>query len=399
VPPRAVDLVLDALATRLTEGYAAAAPLLTKAFDAILALVPGTDDVGQVLWLMGNRAGGIIASELLDFEAASALGNRQVQLARDTGALVQLQFALNYGAQNEVLARDLAAAQAAIDEDHLIAEVSGNPPVAYTGMVLAGFRGQEAPATELIAATSDAASARGQGRVVAFANYARAVLYNGLGRHDAARDAARVVFEGDFVGYRVLAAIELAEAASRTGGSALLADTLAWSAERAAPHPPTPRSASKPACAPCPPRATPPTSTTARPSTTSPAHPCASTSPAPTCCTANGSAARATASTPARTCAPPTNPLPMGIEAFADRARRELLATGETVRKRTPEPTDDLTPQELQIARLAREGFSNPEIGTRLFLSPRTIEWHLRKVFTKLAITSRRQLRTVPPFR
>ncbi len=82
----------------------------------------------------------------------------------------------------------------------------------------------------------------------------------------------------------------------------------------------------------------------------------------------------------------------MGIDAFAERARRELAATGEKVRKRTVETRDELTPQEAQIARLARDGLSNPEIGARLFLSPRTVEWHLRKVFTKLGIRSRREL-------
>jgi DNA-binding NarL/FixJ family response regulator len=82
----------------------------------------------------------------------------------------------------------------------------------------------------------------------------------------------------------------------------------------------------------------------------------------------------------------------IGMEAFAERARQELQATGEKVRKRTVEARDDLTPQERQIARLARDGLSNPEIGARLFLSPRTVEWHLRNVFTKLGIQSRREL-------
>ena len=87
----------------------------------------------------------------------------------------------------------------------------------------------------------------------------------------------------------------------------------------------------------------------------------------------------------------------VGMEAFAERARRELMATGETVRKRTVETLDDLTPQEAQIGRLAAGGFTNPEIGAQLFLSPRTVEWHLRKVFGKLGISSRRQLRTALP--
>jgi DNA-binding NarL/FixJ family response regulator len=85
--------------------------------------------------------------------------------------------------------------------------------------------------------------------------------------------------------------------------------------------------------------------------------------------------------------------------AFAERARRELMATGEKVRKRTPEASasDELTPQERQIALLVRDGLSNPEVGARLFLSARTVEWHLRKVFAKLSISSRRQLRDALP--
>ena len=83
----------------------------------------------------------------------------------------------------------------------------------------------------------------------------------------------------------------------------------------------------------------------------------------------------------------------MGMDGFAERTRRELLATGATVRQRTADATEQLTEQEALIARLARDGMSNPEIGARLFISPRTVEWHLRKVFTKLGVSSRRQLR------
>ncbi|MEV6638865.1 AAA family ATPase [Amycolatopsis sp. NPDC051371] len=392
VPPSAADLVLDALATRLTAGYQAAAPLLTSAVEAVQALDIATEDADRVLWLLGNRAGGTIAAEVLDFAAGRALAARQVQLARDTGALVQLQFALNFLANHELLAGDLAAAETMVEEDRLLAGVTGGPPVGYSAILLAALRGREAPAAELIAATAKQAAARGQERVVTFADYANSVLCNGLGRHDAARDAARRVFERDAVGHQALATAELAEAASRTGDSSLVAAAFERLEVRAA--------------------ATPNAWT-------------------------RGLAARLRAlagieperhhresidllaGTPLRVEVARGHLLhgewlrreghrvearehlrtahdllaAMGLEAFADRARRELLATGETARKRTAEPTGELTPQELQIARLAREGFSNPEIGTRLFLSPRTVEWHLRKIFGKLGISSRRQLR------
>ena len=87
----------------------------------------------------------------------------------------------------------------------------------------------------------------------------------------------------------------------------------------------------------------------------------------------------------------------MANEAYAERARRELLATGETVRKRTVETLDELTPQEVQIARLAADGLTNQEIGAQLFLSPRTVEWHLRKVFGKVGVKSRKELRSALP--
>ena len=123
-----------------------------------------------------------------------------------------------------------------------------------------------------------------------------------------------------------------------------------------------------------------------------------STSPARVSSTASGCAASSAGSMPASSCARRTRCSPsMGAEAFADRARRELLATGETVRARTPDTRDELTAQESQIAQLARGGLSNPDIAARLFISPRTVQYHLRKVFAKLDISSRNQLHAVLP--
>jgi DNA-binding CsgD family transcriptional regulator len=218
------------------------------------------------------------------------------------------------------------------------------------------------------------------------------VLGNGLGRHDVARDAAYRVFEHDTVGHQALATAELAEAASRTGDADLVAAALDRMSERA--------------------RATPTAWTRALEARIR-----ALAGDTPDECYAESIALltgtplrvelarghllfgewlrregrRVDAREHLRTAHAMTSA--MGLEAFADRARRELLATGETARKRTAGTTEQLTAQEFQIARLAREGLSNPEISTRLFLSPRTVEWHLRKVFGKLGISSRRQLR------
>jgi ATP/maltotriose-dependent transcriptional regulator MalT len=234
--------------------------------------------------------------------------------------------------------------------------------------------------------------------MLSFAAYASSVLYNGLGHHDAARDAAHRVFKADVVGYGTFVAPEVAEAASRSGDAPLLAAVLRWMSERAkvtrtewalgietrmrallgegedadALHRESIERLSR---------------TRVRVEL------------------ARGhllygqwlrrERRRIDARVQLRTAHGMF--AEMGIEGFAERARRELLATGETARKRTVETVDDLTAQEAQIARLARDGLSNPEIGTRLFISPRTVEWHLKKVFTKLDISSRKQLGTALP--
>ena len=216
----------------MTQGYAAAAPLLTRALELSLALDVTDDDAGLRRWLAGGRAGAIVALELWDAESWHALAAVQAQFARDTGALVHLQYALNFLAMSHLFAGELTTAARLIDEDRLIAEVTGNRPVGYAAMALVAWQGQEAQASELIEATSRAATARGLGRMVSFADYASSVLYNGLGRHDIARDAAWRAFERDELGYGPYVVPELAEAASRTGDVALVRAALQWLSER-----------------------------------------------------------------------------------------------------------------------------------------------------------------------
>jgi DNA-binding CsgD family transcriptional regulator len=397
-PPRAVDVLLDAFALRLTQGHTAAAPTLTQAMKLSLAQEVNDDEASPGHWLAGGRASAIVAIELWDADSWHDLAAVQAQVARDVGAPVHLQYALNFLASTHLLAGELPAAARLIDEERLIAEATRNPPVGYAEMVLAAWRGREPAASELIEASSRAAIARGLGRIVNFAAYASSVLYNGLGRHDAARDAAWQAFEHDDLGYGPFVVPELAEAASRTGDEILVKAALDWLSER--------------------------------------------TEVAPTDW-ALGIQARVRAllsdgkdadglyresiarlgrtrvrvelarahllygewlrrerrRVDAREQLHTAHEMldAMGIEAFAERASRELRATGESARKRTVETTNELTAQEVVIARLARDGLSNPEIGSRLFISARTVQYHLHKVFTKLEVSSRNQLDQVLP--
>jgi DNA-binding CsgD family transcriptional regulator len=398
VPPRGVDVRLDAFAVRLTEGHVAAAPLLIRALELSLVSDEDIDQVGRSRWLAESRASDIIALELWDAESLFALAARQVQFARDTGALVQLQFALNFLAGNHLLAGELATTAQLIEEDRRIAEATGNPPFAYSETLLAAWRGREPEASERISSTLQEAASRDLGRMVIFATFAQAVLANGLGRHDAARDAAWQAFQTDRLGLGPFVLPELAEAASRTGDTEMLKAALEWLSER---------------------------------TRVTPSEWALGVEARVRALLSEGDAAddlyresiARLGRTPVRTQLARAHLLygewlrrerrrtdaraqlrtahdmfdAMGIEAFAERARRELLATGETARKRTVDTRDELTAQEAQIAGLARDGLSNPEIGARLFISPRTVQYHLRKVFTKLGITSRNQLDRVLP--
>jgi DNA-binding CsgD family transcriptional regulator len=397
-PQRAVDVVLDALAVRLTEGFEAGSPLLTRALELLLAQDMRPDEVGRSFWIAASRSTQVIALELWDPDAVRTLATRQLEVARETGALVQLRLALNFLGGSLVYSGELAKAELLFDEDRLVADATGNQPVLYNDVLIAVWRGQEATATELIGAARRQASARGMGRFVTNLTYLESVLGNAVGRYEAARDAAWRAFERDEVGFGSLVAPELAEAASRTGDAARLQTTLDWLTERA--------------------RVTP--TEWAR-----------GVEARVRALSSDGEAAEALyrealerlGRTRLRIELARTHLLfgewlrreqrrvdareqlriaeemlsTMGVGAFAERARRELLATGESVRKRDVERRDDLTPQEAQIARLARDGLTNPEIGAQLFISPRTVQYHLRKVFLKLGISSRTELERVVP--
>ena len=219
--PRAADLLLDALALRVTEGYEAAAPALTQALRAARDYDVRPDDVGGLLWLIGNRAAGVLAVEAWDYETGRKLAERQVKVAHESGALVQLQFALNFLANYVSLTGDTQGVAALVDEERQLSISTRVPAVGHSDALLAALRGDADTATPMIDRMIDTATKDGQGRIVAFAYYLRAVLYNGLGRHDEALDCARRVIEWDALGYQTLAAAELAEAASRVGDAAV----------------------------------------------------------------------------------------------------------------------------------------------------------------------------------
>jgi DNA-binding CsgD family transcriptional regulator len=397
--PRVTDLILDALATRLMDGHAAAVPSLARALTKVQSIDYRGENVGLLLGLGGHPFTGYLATELWAFDAGRALAELQVQRARDAGALVQLQFALNVLAVNELLAGRLTDAAALVEEDRMVAGITGNLPVGYAATLLAALRGTDT-APRLIAAARDEAMALGEGRIVNFAGYAIALLNNGLGRHDIAAQAAREAFDRDVVGgYQIMVVSELAEAASRTGETALVAAALQRMSERA--------------------RATPTdwalgiearlrallggedADASYRESIQHLERAGLHMEVARGHLLYGEWLRRAGKRIKARDQLRTAHEMlsAMGVAAFAERARRELAMVGGKAPRRSVETTEELTTQEFQIARLARDGLSNAEIGTRLFISSRTVEWHLGKVFTKLGVSSRMQLRTsVPDF-
>lgn len=393
-PVRPVDLLLDGIALRATAGLAPSLATLREALALVETEAERGNDIVHWFWRAFPIVQESAAHEVWDDEVWHRLAAHAVRLAREAGALAVLPHALVYRAGVHVQAGEFTSASALIEEAGAITAATGYAPVKYHSVLLAAWRGADAQAQILIERAAADGMARGEGRIVGLAGYTKAVLYNGLGRYDEAFSSARQACEHEDLGLFGWCLIELIEAAARSGE---------WEAARVALHQLEERTL--------------------------------------VCGTdwATGVLARSRALlTDDRTaegwyldaieCLERTRITVhlarahliygewlrrcnrrvdaraqlqtahtmfgrMGAEAFAARARRELLVTGQKVSKRAAAPGDKLTLQEAQIARLAGAGLTNPEIGAQLFISTHTVEWHLRKVFAKLGITSRRQLR------
>ena len=387
-PPRPTDLLVDGLAARFTDGYAAGSPILKRALSAFRD-EPGRDEQDMRWPWMAAR----IAIELFDDETWNLLATRQVQIARDTGAVSVLPVSLNYLAGMRIEEGNLDAAATLLDEADAIIAATGNARTVVGKLVLAACRGDEARASLLGEAVERDATVRGDGAALTVREYASSLLHNGLGHYETALAAAQQASAQDELSVSSRSLPELVEAAVRSGRPQAAADALERLSERT------------------------------RAAGTDFALGVEARSRA---LVSDGAQAeslyreaiellgrtrmrvevarahllygewlrRENRRVDAREQLRSAHEMfaTMGVHGFAERAARELLATGERVRKRTAETRGELTAQEAQIAQLAREGYSNPEIGAQLFISPRTVEYHLHKVFTKLAISSRTQL-------
>jgi len=393
-PGRPCDLLLDALTAMTLEGRARAEPSLRRAVDAFAS---GTVD--RTDWLQWGTLAQVASIALWDIDSYLLVSGRQVEVARESGALSSLSMAL--GGRGAVLTwcGDFATAAALDEERDAVNEATRTQLATAHKMFLAGYRGRPADAVPLTAATAADAVARGEGWAVHLANWARAVLYNGLGQYEQALPAAEEACEEGYlvVGPQV-ALPELIEAATRSGKSALAKDAMERLSAMTAIEGADWAAGLEARC-----RALVSDRTEAERWYENAIDRLRCTPLRPDLARAQllygewlrRENRRVDARQQLRLAHDTF--LEMGADGFAERARRELVATGETVRKRTPDRPSDLTPQEAHVARLARDGLRNSEIGAELFLSARTVEWHLRKVFTKLGITSRRELKDALP--
>jgi DNA-binding CsgD family transcriptional regulator len=393
--PRPLDLVLEGCATLVTQGRAAAMPMLRRAATTLADLPP------RDILTWGWQASGVSAT-LWDDELMSVMYTREVEVLRATGALTELPIHLISLGVSTSWAGDFAGASAIVAEADIAAAATGIPLSPNAKLMLSAMQGREAAAAPLITSKMEEAAAARQLMGVTCANWAAAILYNGLGRYEQALSAAQVCTGIPELWVSVWVLPELIEAAARLGRTQVANDALDGLVEAT------------------------------RPCDTSWAQGIEARSRALVLdgpeadelyrraieqldrTTLKPELARAhllygewLRRRPERVAARAQLRtayemfVSIGMEAFAERARRELQATGESVRKRTFDTavSDELTPQQMQIALLVRDGLTNPEVGARLFLSARTVEWHLRKIYTKLSISSRRELGDALPRR
>jgi DNA-binding CsgD family transcriptional regulator/tetratricopeptide (TPR) repeat protein len=383
--PRPRDLMLDGFALLITEGHAAAAPTLQRAVRAV-ASTP-VEDVLRWGWMNAGASAAV-----WDHKGWLASCERQVQVVRDAGALAALPIHLTYLGMAVVWTGDFAGAASLVAEIDSVAAVTGSRFPPYTLLRLRALQGREDEASAAIASAIEKFG--GQGMTALRAYWAAAVLYNGLTRYAEAASAARRATSNalnHWIPTWVLP--ELVEAAARGGDAGLARDALERLTKTTQPCGTEFALGIEARC-----RALLSDGTAAEDLYREAIEQLRRTRLRPEIARAHllfgewlrRENRRVDAREQLRTAHEML--VTIGMEAFAERARQELQATGEKVRKRTAETRDDLTAQERQIARLARDGLSNPEIGARLFLSPRTVEWHLRNVFTKLDIRSRREL-------
>ena len=372
----------------MLEGYAPSTPLLKKALELYCR-----DSVESERDTVAARIAGRVASGQFDGDTWDVLATRQVHVARDTGRLSALPVNLGYLASLRIHEGRLDEAARLLQEAEAIGAATGNPPGAPS-VLLAACRGDELTATRLLAVVEADATARADGVATSACEHARAVLHNGLGNYTTALAAAEQALGADTNSSAWWVLAELIEAAARAGAPQTATEALSDLAQRSAA------------------------------ADTDLAHGIERRSHALLAPDAEADAAHREAlealdRTRMRMWLARTHLVygewlrrtrrrvdardqlraahamftEFGAAAFAERTRSELLATGERMRKRRGQPDIQLTAQEEQIAALARDGFSNPEIGVRLYISPRTVEWHLRRVYTKLGINSRRGLR------
>jgi DNA-binding NarL/FixJ family response regulator len=382
------DLLLDGLTTLVTQGRAAAAPLLRRATATFADEASPRQENFRWGWMTTTPP-----NVLWDEDSWHAISARNLKEARDAGALARLPIDLADWAIFVTSCGDFGAAAGAIAELEAITPATGTHMAPYAQLLLAAFRGQR-DALPLIESTIRDARTSGQGLSVQWAEWASAILFNGLGRYDRAlASAQRAAEETPQLQFSPWALTELIEAAVRTGKPGVAAVALEQVMAATAPSSTDWSRGTQARC-----RALLSEGESAERLHREAIERLARTRRRPELARAHllygewlrRENRRVDARVQLR--AAHDQFASIGMEAFAERARGELLATGEKVRKRTVATRDVLTAQERQIARLAREGLSNPDIGTRLFLSPRTVEWHLRNAFTKLGIHSRREL-------